>query len=170
MTKRSDRVRFAGVADAVSLADLHIRSWQVAYRHILPAGYLDGLDREDRTTFWQNFIGEGRLVLVLDVGETVGFCFPTKANEADWGEISSIYVHPEHWGKGYGSLLLAAGEDELRDMGFERALLWVLEENWDARAFYEAKGWGLSKRFQLLEIGGTSVTEVRYEKTLEPDV
>ena len=65
-----------------------------------------------------------------------------------------------------GSHLMAAGVTRLLGLGFDEALLWVLEDNQSARRFYESKGWVLSKRFQVLEIGGTPVTEVRYETSL----
>lgn len=48
----------------------------------------------------------------------------------DWGEIVSIYLLPEHFGKGYGSVLL-------KHAGYEDAYLWVWKDNKPARLFYE---------------------------------
>ncbi len=75
---------------------------------------------------------------------------------------------PDHWGQGMGRALLNAGEARLAADGFERALLWVLEGNEAARAFYERQGWVKGKPIRLETIGGTEITEVRYEKALEP--
>ena len=76
----------------------------------------------------------------------------------------AIYVHPSQWGEGHGTELLSAAERALSGMGFERALLWVLEQNHQAREFYERRGWVLGRPIKLEEIGGTQVTEVRYQR------
>lgn len=156
-------IRLAEVADAPILAEMHVRSWQAAYRHILPAEFLDSLDVAQRAVFWKESLGEGAQVLVAVDDQVIGFCHAGESSDQGWGEIYSIYVDPDHWGRGVGGELLAAGQKRLETFGFNEALLWVLEDNQSARRFYEAKGWELSKRFQILEIGGTPVTEVRYE-------
>jgi hypothetical protein len=52
------------------------------------------------------------------------------------------------------------------EAGYWRGLLWVLQGNNRARAFYERQGWALGKPIRIEAIGGTDVTEVRYEKAL----
>jgi CTP:molybdopterin cytidylyltransferase MocA len=59
--------------------------------------------------------------------------------------------------------LLDAGAATLRDEGFDRGLLWVLEANTRARRFYERQGWRVGKPIRVEDIGGNQVTEVRYE-------
>ena len=54
-----------------------------------------------------------------------------------FGEIISLYFLPEYMWKGYARLLLQAAVSELKKMGFDKVLLWVLEENQSARHFYE---------------------------------
>ncbi len=104
---------------------------------------------------------------MADTGKgPVGFCFYGDAAEPGWGEVYAIYVHPSHWGEGHGSALLSAAEDALSTLGFERALLWVLRQNRQARFFYENRGWVLGAPIKLEEIGGIQVTEVRYERAL----
>ena len=41
-------IRPAGPDDALAVARVHVRSWQVAYRTLLPDEYLDGLRPEER--------------------------------------------------------------------------------------------------------------------------
>ena len=159
-------IRLAEVGDAPIVADLHVRSWQEAYRQILPAEFLDSLDVAQRTDFWRRSLDDGVQVLVAEEDQVIGFCHAGESRDEGWGEIYSIYVDPDHWGRGVGSHLMAAGVTRLLGLGFDEALLWVLEDNQSARRFYESKGWVLSKRFQVLEIGGTPVTEVRYETSL----
>jgi hypothetical protein len=65
-------------------------------------------------------------------------------------------------------MLLDAAEASMLEAGHERALLWVLNGNTRARSFYERRGWALGKPMRIENIGGTDVTEVRYEKLLTP--
>jgi len=162
----ADRVRLATAADAEDLADVHVTTWQRAYRGMLPPDFLAGLDRHRRIRWWRGFIDDGGEVHVVGDERVVGFCHAGSSEDAGWGEIFSIYVHPDHWRSGYGGELLVAGEEKLRAAGFDRALLWVLEDNDRARRFYERHGWVVGKPFRVEEIGGVQVTEVRYEKYL----
>ncbi len=80
--------------------------------------------------------------------------------------MHAIHVAPGLHGRGIGRRLLAAGEEAMRSAGFRRATLWVIEENAEARRFYEAAGWrpdGLSKRGPMGGFAGLPVVnEVRY--------
>lgn len=160
-------IRPAARDDATRLAEVHITSWQHAYRGLFPDEFLERLDMDRRIQFFAERIGAGEIVLVSEAdGEVVAFCWPAASSEPEWGEILSIYAHPDYWGKGHGHDLLEAGEEHLRAQRFQRALLWVLDANTRARAFYERQGWVLGGGLKLEEIGGTQVTEVRYEKEL----
>jgi GNAT superfamily N-acetyltransferase len=57
------------------------------------------------------------------------------------GEVPAIYVDPSRLGTGVGRELFEAATLALRDSGFVRATLWVLEANALARHFYEEAGW-----------------------------
>ncbi len=56
------------------------------------------------------------------------------------GEIHELAVHPDFWGQGVGQRLLEAALDFIRSQGLDRARLWVGEENWRARRFYQRLG------------------------------
>lgn len=161
-------IRHAEPDDAVGLAEVHIATWQHAYRDVFPQEFLDGFDMPRRVERFQNSIDRGSVILVADGSErpVIGFCSvgPARADEG-WGEVYAIYVHPDGWGLGHGGALLRAGEEALADLGHHQALLWVLEQNRRARDFYQRQGWALGSRIALEEIGGVSVTEVVYEKT-----
>jgi ribosomal protein S18 acetylase RimI-like enzyme len=165
-TRRSDLLRWAVPEDATALADVHVTTWQYAYEGIFADRFLNGLDRERRGNWWKTFIEEGARVHVVDDHGIVGFCHAGASDAEGWGEIFAIYVHPDHWGRGHGDELLRAGEATLRDAGFGRSLLWVLEDNSRARGFYEGQGWSLGKAIRIEDIGGVQVTELRYEKDL----
>lgn len=80
----------------------------------------------------------------------------------DYGEIISTYFLPEYMGKGHGKELLSAVMDELKTMGFDEVFLWVLEDNHNARHFYEKCGFQKSDRVIETCIGGKDLTEVQY--------
>ena len=81
---------------------------------------------------------------------------------SDYGEIISIYLLPEYVGKGYGRALMDRAVEELKQAGYRRLLLWVLEENHRARRFYETYGFTLSEEKLTQNIGGKELSEVMY--------
>ena len=74
----------------------------------------------------------------------------------------SIYLLPEYMGRGYGTALLKKCISELESRGFEGILLWVLEENFRARRFYESRGFVCSGEYMCDSIGGRELREVMY--------
>lgn len=160
-------VRRATTEDASRLAEVHIASWRTAYRGEFPDDFLDGLDIDARRQFFLRTISGGSIVLVSEGdGVVAGFCLIGDADRQGWGEILAIYVHPDQWGEGHGHRLIGAAEDELREMGHQRALLWVLAGNSRARDFYQRQGWVRAAPMRIEEIGGVQVTEVSYERDL----
>lgn len=160
-------IRRAATEDSARLAEVHVRSWQSIYRGTFPDDFLDNLDLERRAEFFADRIGSGAPVFVAESeGDVVGFCWPAPGDEEGWGEILSIYAHPDHWGEGHGRALLEAGERHLRGEGFNRVFLWVLDTNTRARTFYERQGWSIGNGTKIEEIGGVQINEVRYEKEL----
>jgi ribosomal protein S18 acetylase RimI-like enzyme len=161
-------IRDALLPDAANLAQVHVASWQEAYRGLIDQSFLDSLDVTGRTETWDRILRQGRVrVLVAESDDRiVGFCTVGRSADEGWGEVYSIYLSPGHWGRGLGRDLLASGEQALSEAGEERALLWVLDTNRRARGFYERQGWVLGRSFRIERFGDHDVTEVRYEKSL----
>jgi GNAT superfamily N-acetyltransferase len=169
-------IRAARVADAAQIAVVHVRSWQAAYRGLLPQAYLDGLDPAQRVGRWERTLAEGMVgragVLVADAGGTllgfVGYS-PSRDGDADpdrIGEIGAIYLLSNAWGKGIGTLLMNAALACLAEAKFSQVTLWVLDTNVRARRFYEAGGWSADGAHKLDESRGFSVAQVRYRRSL----
>lgn len=162
MTVRSPRP-----GEALALARIHVETWQQAYSHVFPEEFLAHLDLDRREQWFAARISVGEGLIVAEAGsEPAGFCFFGDSSDEGWGEVFAIYVHPDHWGEGHGRRLLVAAERGLAERSHRRALLWVLDKNHQARDFYERQGWVLGKPIRIEEIGGTQVTEVRYERFL----
>jgi GNAT superfamily N-acetyltransferase len=161
-------IRNGRVDDAQELGRVHVAGWRSAYHGLIDQTFLDSLNADSRARWWREAVGRpGQTLSVAEVDRVVeGFCLCGPSDIEGWGEIRAIYVSPDHWGTGLGHRLLAAGELALRDAGFDRALLWVLEQNTQARRFYERQGWVLGRPIRIENIGGFDVTEARYEKQL----
>ncbi len=57
------------------------------------------------------------------------------------GELNGLYLDPDCWSRGVGSVLLGAAERGLREAGFSRAVLWTIAAYERTRMFYERLGW-----------------------------
>lgn len=154
-------------ADAEAIARVHVASWQEAYRDLLPSGFLAGLSIESRAARWVADLTDGaasRTRVALVDGEVCGFASVGPCRDPDlegaW-EVYALYLSPRVLGRGVGRDLMAAA---LRDVPPEVATvtLWVLDGNARARSFYEAAGFVADGRRQDIDIGGVTVTEVRY--------
>lgn len=170
-------IRTATREDAAAIAAVHVRSWQVAYRGLLPDALLQNLSVERRTRWW----GEGwwtrdpehRQLLVAEAGGAIlGFAAlgPSRGEDATAasGEVYAIYVDPDAWGRGIGRRLMERASDNLSSAGFADATLWVLESNQRARRFYEVGGWQTDggRRTERLQEGGVDALEVRYRRSV----
>ncbi len=162
-------VRPARREDAAALADVHVRTWQVAYQHVFGADRLAGIgDRRRRQ--WEESLANPQpnsQVLVSEQDERVtGFAaVGDSRDEPGKGELYAIYVVPEAWVTGVGAALMARALEALR--GYSSATLWVLEDNPRARRFYEREGWILDGGRRDEEFLGVTVPEVRYRTTFD---
>jgi hypothetical protein len=51
-------IRAAVAADVAAIAQVHVRTWQSAYRGHIPDAYLDGLDPSKRAAVWSAALRE----------------------------------------------------------------------------------------------------------------
>lgn len=147
----------------LEISIIYESSWKYAYKGIIPQDYLDSIP----TGRWANSISKAGMnnLILIENGMIIGtasFCKSRWEKYSDYGEIVSIYFLPDHIGKGYGRLLLNKCIEELKQCGFSKVLLWVLEDNHRARKFYEKNGFICSKIFIDDNIGGKDVREVLY--------
>lgn len=146
----------------------------MAYRGIVPDAILDGMSVEARREFWRRVIGrrafdpsnDARVWVVEEDDVVRGFAATRACRDADaapgTGEVHSIYLAPEAWGRGLGSQLLDRAADDLRVRGFAPLVLWVIEANTRGRRFYERAGWRPDGARQPIDFDGVPVNEIRY--------
>jgi ribosomal protein S18 acetylase RimI-like enzyme len=164
------RIDPAAPADCREIAEVHVLSWQHAYRGLIADATLDALSVDQREALWREALDRQQPQLLVarnDAGALTGFIAFGRSRDADasadGAEVWALYVAPAAWSRGVGRSLWDAARERLRCAGFGSVSLWVIEGNARAIAFYEAMGWrreaGSAKRFEL---NGQALDEVRY--------
>lgn len=154
-------VRRATPDDAAAIARVHVASWQAAYKDLLPADLLAGLNVERRKLGWQRILqDETQDAFVFEnAGEVVAFtnlgpCRDDDKEAVAVAELMTLYALPEVWGRGVGKALWEADLTALREHKYREVTLWVLDGNERALHFYRAAGF---------EVDGVTKTETRRE-------
>lgn len=163
------------MVDVARLAEVNVVTWQRAYAGIVPAAYLDGLDREAFVKRWRTNVEQGYPGVsfwvadvdgVLSSYAIIGAYRPQEdADPSDdttgWGEIYAIYTHPDLQGRGGGVAVLEAAMQELREQGYIRVALWALAANEASRRWYSARGWRPDGATSQWDGSGEPLEEVR---------
>ena len=151
--------RLAGPADAKAVAHLHADSWRRYYRGAYADGFLDGDVVADRLAVWTDRLREPdphRCTLLAEDGSLVGFANTVFDDDPRWGALlDNLHVADSHKRRGIGSRLLALTAEAVIGRPPKTGLyLWVLEQNVDAQAFYEACGGSCVGRSLVSPPGG----------------
>ena len=165
-------LRRATPADAAAVGRIHVESWNVAYRGIMPDDVIAKTDLAYRTQFWAERIADRDwpVFVIEEAGECVAFCQMIPSHDPDddpgqVGHITSLHVLPWLRGQGFGRELMDHVLGEFKKRDFSAVTLWVLEHNLPARGFYEQYGFRLdaaTRRYPR-----TEVPEVRYRMQLD---
>ncbi|HXR47507.1 MAG TPA: GNAT family N-acetyltransferase [Candidatus Limnocylindrales bacterium] len=163
------RIRQATLPDARRIAQIHVASWQAAYRGQMPDAVLDKLDVEKRAAFWHTHLT--RLPPVTFVAEfkqeIVGFCdlIPSRDKDSNshiTAEIAAIYVHPDYWRRGAGRALCLHALLAARHQHFTAVTLWVLAANVATQHFYLTMGFQVDGAAKSESFGDLKLQEVRF--------
>ncbi len=162
-------IRPMTLADAPAVASLHIRSWQVAYRGILPDSVLQELNyneqlarrqaqMSDPNNPAQNWVceHEQRVRAWVAVG-------PARGTDLgpDAVELYALYAHPNDFGKGFGRALIQHSLAHARSVHATEIVLWVLTDNLRSRRFYTAAGFEVDERQKVQPFKETGTTMIR---------
>lgn len=147
------KVRSAAPGDAEAMAQLHVETWEAAYRGMIPDAVMLRNDLEQRRLLWRGLLVEAERPPLVEVAllaeaegareSLAGFVWSRRIDQAEaafGAEIIALNVRPAHWRRGIGRRLMAASVGRLAGLGAESVYLWVFRENAGARAFYESLG------------------------------
>jgi ribosomal protein S18 acetylase RimI-like enzyme len=137
-------IRLARLEDVRRIAEIGVASYRSVYRGIMPDEFLDGQSVEDIEQSWrEGWSRPGRRTLVAeDNGNVQGwikFGACRDADSSDAAEVYGFYLDPCYFRKGIGRRLWCTAIQQIREQGYDRVAVWVLEANTAARIFYEAQ-------------------------------
>jgi ribosomal protein S18 acetylase RimI-like enzyme len=168
------QLRAATPEDALEVARVHVRGWQIGYRGLLPGDFLDGLSAEDRAaryTFGSSDPHDPSTIVAVTGSSIVGFATIGAADDdtPGAGELLALYVDPDWWGRGIGHALLAEAREQLVQRGFAEAIVWVLRGNERAMRLYRNDGWVADGKERRVTVSSIEVDEVRCLRSLTAD-
>jgi ribosomal protein S18 acetylase RimI-like enzyme len=141
-------IRYADVKDSKTLGYIHAESCKVAYKDIYPKSLLEKTTTEAWKGYFYKVLSKKHqeIVLIFKDNEPAGFMsmricrekFFTKNKKVM--QIHRIYLLPSYWHQGLGTELINWGEQELKKRKYNKIILWVYENNKNARKFYEKLG------------------------------
>jgi ribosomal protein S18 acetylase RimI-like enzyme len=168
-------VRHATPRDAKAIAEIHVATWQAAYKDFMPEEYLSKITVEKRQAYWREAIefSEPQLLVATDGDEIVGFVGFDRSRDAGTkstvGEIWALYVAPAHWGKGAGLALWDGAREGLKEEGCTQVTLWVLLRNERALRYYEQAA-GFKREMPSLKtvaFGSAKLEEIRLKRLVD---
>lgn len=168
-------VRAARPADAAAIADIHVSSWRVTYRNVLPAAYLEHMSRRRLAARWRRRTlsrSTERVLVATAASQVTGFATfgPTISEPGFAGEVSMLYVRPELEGMGIGTQLLERASAELAATPLYWLVIWVVEGNRRAIDFYRRRGLRLDGGRRVDRFAGAEVRVLRCAMPLNPAI
>ena len=162
-------IRDARPSDARRFEEIRLGGWKAAYVGMIDADYLAQLSVSDeRIALWEERIRDatGRSVYLAaeQEGVVVGLAVLLDSRDddvPDAAELLALYIDPDRRSTGIGGLLMDAG---FARMPQPVQILWTLEGNAPARAFYERRGFATDGAQKVLDVPGQPL-EVRYRRT-----
>ena len=160
-------VRDAELSDANDLSLVYQISWKTAYKGMVPDEYLYNLSQDHWTESFKKWINdkEKKVNVLLDNSKIIGGIVYGKArqeNLGNCGEIISLYVLPEYFGKGAGRLLMDCAIKNLKLATYSKVYIWVLDKNIRAQKFYRKYGFYETEDKYIDKILDREIVDIRF--------
>ena len=139
-------IRAAQPQEAPEIAAVHVAAWRSTYGGLLEPEYVESVSLSRRAAQWERALSDAspQDVFVAQRGaRIVGFasCGPTAHRLTGYdAELYTLYLLAEEQRAGLGSRLLAAAAKRLLERDHRAMLVWVLQQNANAIAFYARYG------------------------------
>lgn len=143
-------LRRAVPGDERVLAYIQTESWKAAFSAILSAGELErSTELEKAEEMYKKVLDQHNAALMIEFVDKQPHCIAGwSRNRNGLGETAAelICIHSlcDKWHQGYGSIMMRHVLKEMKAAGYSQVILWVFEENHNARRFYEKHGFQLS--------------------------
>ena len=149
-------IRKATLNDASDLSHIVTNSWSAAYAQIIPTDFIVQKNAVRYEQFVKNLSVPGHNHYIVFADQT-----PVGTMYLAVDEIVAFYLHPDYFRMGFGTQMMDYVINLFKNQGSSEIFLWVLEENHNARKFYEKCGFSLDVGLKEIEYG-KKLTCVRY--------
>ena len=163
-------IRLATINDVDEITNVHIASWQSAYKRLISDEVLSNPDREARKKMWSTAIQQypQETIVATEGNQIIGFsnfgnCRDNKGDE-NTAEIRAIYLLEPYWRKGVGSVVLERSIKTISASGYTALVLWILKTNSRAISFYKKHGFKIDGHEKTETHWGVELNEIRMSK------
>ena len=139
-------IRLAIPDDAPVIAEILMRSWEVAYGDIIPADFIQKRNSVRVEQFKQAITEENNTYYTIQTdGKTVGYMrvvnlLNDDGSESEVSDLEQIYLHPDYYRQGIGTQAMSFAYSLARSSRKTTMIVWVLAENTAAIKFYKKCG------------------------------
>ena len=158
-------IRTAKYEDIEKIVDINIKDWKKVYKGIIDDNILNNLNKHEKIEKCRKNYNEGNVIVAEKNGTILGYCKyddnVVYENNID-SEIIALYVDCDNFGNGIGKELLEYVKKELKSKNKTKMIIWCLEENKNARKFYEKMGGSILADEKYYEKNGKKYREIGY--------
>lgn len=165
-------IRYANKEDVDALASIYSKTFQQAFRGIIPDDFLKqkfSYERLKDSLYKRLNEGMATCCIVFKDDIPVGMQTFMKESSNDQEnseiELGTFCVLPEYWRQKIGEEFINWSLNEYKGKGYTKVNLWVVEENTRARRFYEKLGFSHHEEIRIIN-PGREIKEYRYIKQL----
>ncbi len=158
-------VEQASLADAADMAALHYLSHTKSFAAFASPEFVATRKLDTYVSQWTDFLRAekpgARAWVARSNGAVTGIVRVYAMSEQGLAQLGGMHVHPDQQGRGIGRALMMVTEAFIRESGYRRCILGVVEANVRARRLYDGMGW---KAIESHPIGVEGVPYCVYEK------
>ncbi|KAI8066738.1 GCN5-like N-acetyltransferase [Gongronella butleri] len=165
------QLRPATDSDHDLLVQIHVASWKVTYKGLVPDTFLDDEAHSELDARWKKKhplqcarVRHTTIAYDEASGESVGFVYAEyeQEKEKDMVYVDHLHVLPNWQGHGIGKMLLKDACDWTRSLALPKIYLYVMEQNAQAIQFYERQKWIYDGDLEGQMSGSLTVQARRY--------
>ena len=132
-------VRRAEKDDVMSIAEILVEDWKIAYDGIIDRDFLDSMNVNDR--YQIEIRRYDKQFVATDGTDIYGYSWlePSDDEAADC-EVIALYVRYSERKNGIGRILMTHAFEYFRKLNKRRMIIWCLKDNLESRKFYEKMG------------------------------
>jgi len=161
-------IRSAEPQELTKLAEIYRAAWHYSFSKYFPPKNLAQVTLGDFEHRWRDFFVKKHIHSFVYEENKTPVAFVTCGIQQDKSsEILSMMVSPSSIRLGVGSKLMEKALSFLQDK-CRRVELWVVEDNFPARSFYERFAFSKTGDRRFIQRYGIELCQLRYEKHITP--